>query len=182
MPKGSTWHDVEKGASVKIRGRVYVVEKIKRDGKRATVKLSHRGTTSKGTVKLKDPVELADPLRDARGAQRRWATKREHDAILAPPNPPSDRAWTKAQGPIEKRVKRELGARLIGEADDADAGYYVPPVDVTTVALHMAIFHGGTGGLVAEADMLKEHERQHAAALKKKGVLDVNHWHTDTRP
>ena len=71
----------------------------------------------------------------------------------------------------------------MGISTDEDAGYYAPPVNVTTVAAHLALFHGGVPEAVSddEGKMLAVHEAQHAEALKG-APLAVNHWHTKTRP
>lgn len=178
----TTWADVEKGDRVKLAGRVYRVRKIKPKGKKARVVVEHKGIRAgESVVKLKDRVEKVDTLTGSDGRQKRWATPKELAQVLEPPKPAEGKDWTKAQGKIERVVGDELGARLIGEADDTGVGYYVPPCDVTTIALHLLVFHGGTGDLVDERTMLAEHEKMHAAALKG-SPLEVNHWHTEKRP
>lgn len=202
----ATWADVKKGAVVELGGREWTVKKIEREGKKkAAVKLERKGITSKGVVKLADRVTLVaatkkasrGPLHDGAGTAQRWATKREHDEVLGRGSlPPGDPAQTKppakAKGSpwdtpndrIEKKLDAILGARLIGETTDETKGYYVPPVDSSTVAAHLAVFHGGIPEACQddEGKMLKAHDAQHAAALKGEGVLEVNHWHTAKRP
>ncbi len=75
-----------------------------------------------------------------------------------------------------------LSARRVGEATDEDAGYYVPPVSVATVASHLALFHGGAGMSDDEAAMLRAHDAAHAGAKAGEIPLAVNHWHTKERP
>jgi hypothetical protein len=58
----------------------------------------------------------------------------------------------------------------------------VPPVDVSTVAAHLALFHGGIPSACEdEGAMLAAHTAQHAEA-RNGSPLAVNHWHTEKRP
>ena len=200
----TTWAKIEKGAVVELNGRPYLVEKIKPGKKTAEVKLSHKGRVSKGEVRLKDPVILSTasptskrgPLHDGRGEQARWATERELKGAMGrglpagdptktkPPEKPKGDLWETPVGRIERKLDAILGARLVGEATDENAGYYVPPVDSSTVAAHLALFHGGIPEACDddESKMLAAHDAQHAAALKGEGVLQTNHWHSEKRP
>lgn len=196
----TTWANIEKGATVELNGRPYLVEKIKRDGRRATIKISHKGRASKGEVRLKDPVVLSSasptpkrgPLMDDAGTMQHWATEKEHRAALPTGNPkvtkPPEKArgalWDIPVGKAERKLDAILGARLVGVSTDEKAGYYVPPVDASTVAAHLAVFHGGIPEACDddEAKMLRAHDAQHAAALKGEGILQTNHWHTEKRP
>lgn len=201
----STWADVKKGTVVELNGREWLVAKIKRDGKKAAVKLERRGHTSKGVVKLKDRVTIAKkgdgskrgPLLDGAGTAQRWASRKElretldgtrlpagDPAQTKPPAKAKGSPWDTPTDRIEKKLDAILGARLVGVATDEDAGYYVPRVDASTVAAHLALFHGGIPEACDddERKMLKAHDAQHAAAAKGEGVLEVNHWHTEKRP
>ena len=63
------------------------------------------------------------------------------------------------------------------------SGYYVPPVNVSTVATHLAIFHGGIPSACDdEGKMLEAHAAQHAAAKRGEGILSTQHWHEARRP
>lgn len=201
-----TWGDVKKGDVVELGGREWRVDKIKPKGKKAKVRVSMKARTAESTVKLKDRVVIVKkgdgtkrgPLHDENGTARRWATRKEHDAelgttttlapgdsdIVKPPAKPGPDLWETPHGKTERMLGELLSARLVAETPDESAGYYVPPVNVTTVASHLALFHGGIPDAVAddEGRMLAAHEAQHAAALKGEGVLAVNHWHTKTRP
>lgn len=200
-----TWANVKKGATVELAGREWVVTKIKPEGKKATVRLERKGRVSKGVVKLKDPVTIVtakvgatkrDALQAPDGRQNRWATQKEHDKALGASLPPGDRhatkpperpaggKWEKPRGDAEKTLGKILGARLVGESKNEDAGYYVPPTDVSTVAAHLALFHGGIPESCHddEGRMLEVHARQHLAALNGEGILAVNHWHEERRP
>ncbi len=202
----STWKDVEKGNVVELGGREWVVVKIKRDGRKAKVKVERRGREASSVVKLKDRVTIKSaaaakgkrgPLNDTSATAQRWATKKEaEEAMRSTGLPPGDPAQTeppkKATGSpwetqadrIEARLDKLLQARLVGVATDEKAGYYVPPVDSSTIASHLAVFHGGIPEACDddETKMLRAHEAQHANALRGEGVLEVNHWHTKKRP
>lgn len=198
-----TWADIKKGDAVELGGREWIVAKIKPKGKKATVVVEHKGRKAESTVKLADKVKRTakagerDPLRDRDGAQRRWAKKSEQTARpnstggLAPGNPKKTKPpapatgspWETPSDRIERKLDEILGARLVGETGDPRAGFYVPPVDIMTIAAHLALFHGGIPDAVAddEAKMLAVHRSQHEAALRG-SALAVNHWHTEKRP
>ena len=200
----TTWAKVEKGAVVELNGRPYLVEKIKPGKKTAEVKLSHKGRASKGEVRLKDTVVLSTasptskraPLHDGSGGQARWATERELKEAIGrglpagdptktkPPEKAKGDLWETPVGRIERKLDQILGARLVGEATDESAGYYVPPVDSSTVAAHLALFHGGIPEACDddEVKMLAAHDAQHAAALNGEGILSSQHWHSERRP
>lgn len=199
----TTWAKIEKGAVVELNGRPYLVEKIKRGKKTAEVRLSYKGRASKGEVRLKDTVVLSTasptskrrPLHDGSGEQSRWATNAELKEAMGrglpagdptktkPPEKAKGDLWETPVGRVERKLDALLGARLVGEAKDENAGYYVPPVDSSTVAAHLALFHGGIPEACDddEGKMLAAHDAQHAAALGGE-PLAVNHWHEEKRP
>lgn len=206
----TTWGDVKKGDPVELAGNYWSVTKIKRNGKTAKVVVERNGRTAKSDVRLKDRVKIAPrasdvfkklaasraPLQDSRGTQTRWATEKELRAAVGKPLPPGDAAlteppeapagkkWDKPQGDAEKMLDKILGARLVAESKDEAQGYYVPPVDVSTVAAHLVVFHGGIPEACDddEGKMLKAHDAQHAAALKGEAFLSPQHWHSERRP
>lgn len=205
-PIAGRWADVKKGDSVELVGRKWTVVKIKPDGKRAAVKVEHGERTAKSVVKLKDAVKIyrgaaapakREPLHDE-DAQRRWATEKEYLAAMGrggleagdrtatePSEKPKGKKWDAKpeKGTVEHVVGKALGARLVGESKDTSRGYEVPPVDVSTVAAHLAVFHGGIPEHVEdEGAMCRMHTAQHDAAKKGEGILAVNHWHTERRP
>lgn len=190
-----TWADVVKGDSVELGGRAWLVVKIKPKGKKARVVVEAKGRTAESVVKLADRVAIvkpeAAPLHkrekiDGRPAirQERWATADESKAANGPmPAPAEGGPWDRPADRIERKLDEILGARLVGEATDVKAGYYVPPVDVTTVAAHLALFHGGIPETATdEGRMLVAHNAQHDVAARGQAVLSVNHWHTEQRP
>lgn len=193
------WKDVKKGDRVLVGGGEWTVTKIKAKGKTVKVTVaSSRGTFSH-EVKAKDAVELV-PLHDARRAQSRWATKREAAAgperkkvepvlkagdpsIVKPPTKASGDLWDTPADKVEKRVGKLLGAVLVAQSNNEAEGYYVPPVDVSTVAAHMMLFHGGSE--YAEHDesrLMAMHEEQHRMIREGDARPKVNHWHTKVRP
>ncbi|UYL87165.1 hypothetical protein QEH40_gp44 [Microbacterium phage OscarSo] len=204
MSKKTTWADVRKGDLVELAGREYVVRKIKAGKKKADVKVERKGRTAESTVKLADRVTIVakgdgskhGPLTDEHGTARRWATKKEAREVLGesakleagdpsatkPPAKATGDPWETPHGRIERKLDEILGARLVGESTGPE-GYYVPPVNVTTIAAHMAVFHGGIPEACDdEGKMMLAHAAQHDAAKKGESVLAVNHWHTEKRP
>lgn len=205
MSKKTTWADVKKGSIVELSGREYRVVKIKPKGKKAAVMVETKGRYAESKVKLSDRVVIVKkgdgtkrgPLYDESGTARRWATKKEAAEVGVTGLPAGDSTmtkppekgkhgdpWERPADRIERKLDELLQARLVGVSTDEDAGYYVPPVNVTTVAAHLALFHGGIPEAVSddEGKMLAVHEAQHAEALKLGAGLAVNHWHTKTRP
>lgn len=203
MNKKKTWADVTKGDVVELNGREWLVVKIKPKGKKAPVVVEYKGRRSESVVKLADKVKVItrreerDPLFDDQGRARRWATPREatvSDLVTLPTGDPDvvkppEKAkhgdpWETPSGRIERKLDELLSARLVGVSKDESVGYYVPPVDVSSVAAHLALFHGGIPEACQDVEgaMILAHNAQHAAALKGEGVLAVNHWHTPTRP
>ena len=212
------WRDVEAGSVVRLKGGDWRVDRVKVKGKRARVRVSGRAGTFERDLKAKDRVELvmrarrkgesvfaplaeryADPgpgpLRDERGAQRRWATDEEakrdappslglpggrHGAKPQPETGKGPRWDAPATDPAGRAVEGILGARLVAETPDEPAGYFVPPVDVTTVRAHLLTFHGMPGHEqpLDEARALEVHRRMHDDGE----VAPVNHWHSKRRP
>lgn len=165
------WRDVKPGERVELRGREYEVVKIKRDGKRVRVKVRSVSGDFKAEVRAKDLVAIVDtaPRKKSAPAAATKAPK---------PGPLSENPWDSQLDRVEALLADKLQARLVGESTDEGAGYYVPPVDLATVASHLALFHGtDPSGFDDELAMLAEHERAHGA-----GDLAVHHWHTETRP
>lgn len=194
LSKRSTWADVRKGDVVELAGNEWRVARIVFGKKSAKVVVARKGREAKSTVALKDRVRIIPPktkVMDRDGVQRRWATERELETALKPgnakvrkpPEKPKGAAWDVPVTGAEKRLGKMLGARLVGEATDEAVGYYVPPVDVTTVASHLALMHGGIPAAADdEGAMIRIHDAQHAEAKSRGARLAVNHWHTETRP
>lgn len=192
------WSKVSKGDRVELRGREYEVVKIKAKGSSAKVTVRGAGSVFEAKVSLDDKVTIVK-ARDKRHDADGWyvPTKAERKAeraalpagdptVTKPPAPPSGDPWETRRDKVERRLDDILGAHLVGESTDESAGYYVPPVDVSTIMAHWVLFHGGQpSDYEGEADTLEHHEHEHAARLKHPGdyaPLKVNHWHTETRP
>lgn len=194
MPK-TTWADVKKGDRVELGGKTWDVVRAKAKGKKVDVTIVSGSRSASSTVKASDKVKLAKPapLHDKSGAQSRWATKPEVEKTLGklekgdaaqvkPPAKPGADVWDSPRDRIEQKLDDLLSARLVAESPDVALGYYVPPVDVSTVAAHLLTFHGvKPSDFASESVMLDVHREAHVAALAG-APLHVNHWHTKTRP
>jgi len=185
------WAKVSKGDRVELRGKVFEVVKIKHKGKSAKVTVRGAGSTFDARVALADKVKLiADPLHGKGGEQRRWASRGEakregmltgDPSVTQPPAKKYGDPWETPRDRVERKLESILGAHLVGEATDESSGYYVPPVDVSTIAAHLALFHGVDPSDYGIDGMRQVHADEHEGALK--GVpLKVNHWHTESRP
>lgn len=210
------WRDVEKGMRVEVSGRAFVVDKIKVKGKAVKVTLTGAGGTFTGEQRAGDKVTIArrevkatrkaldagrDELHDGRGAQVRWATDGEADALeqrrglpagdKSVTRPPAKTrngdSWETRRDKVEFRLDELLGARLVGEATDERVGYYIPPADASTVAAHWMVFHEGDAWQDhGEAELLRMHTIEHELVVDpdvyEAPSLKVNHWHTKARP
>lgn len=202
-----TWADVKKLDVVELGGREWTVTKIKAGKKKADVTVEMGKRSASSTVALSDRVKITgrakiapSAVMDEYGTQTRWAKKSELREALGekkglaagdasktkPPKKPAGAAWDAKpeKGTAERTMRDLLSAHLVGESNDESAGYYVPPVDVSTVAAHLALFHAGLGADAAldEAGMLAAHAAAHVRALEDGSPLPVNHWHTAKRP
>lgn len=196
MAKLVAWRDVVVGTVVDLGGQPYEVTKIKTKGKATTV--SVRGPKGVFTREVKSKAEVAtmrtdlgkiarklmaqdDKLRDETGAQRRWATEAE---AREKPHKATGGDWATPKDGAEAVIVEELaGARLVGEAESEDAGYYVPRVDVSTVASHLLIFHDIVLESGTPNEWLARHEREHEKARTEPFTPPhIVHWHTKERP
>lgn len=201
MPK---WGSLSKGAAVVLKGDRYEVtkHKVNKKGTKVDVVLEGRRGRFERTVDATLKVELAPatgqresrgrrsskgevtggPLHDERGGQLRWATQGELDEVVAPDPDKLKAPWAKAKGKAEKAIESVLGATLVGQATDPEVGWYVPPLDPSTVDAHLLLFHD----VQPEGDYktkLKVHDKLHADAIAGPfNALHVNHWHTKERP
>lgn len=197
----ATFGDLSKGDRIELGGKAWVVAKAKHKGKIVRLTITGNGGEFTREVKAKDAVTLAADkdskksskiaLDGPKGEQQRWATPKEYRKSLppgdpeqtAPPAKPEGAKWNK--GPTdetETMLAETLGAVLVGESTDEDKGYYVPPVDVETVAAHLLTFHGVGGSAYASMEeALVLHEQHHADAATG-AAMQTNHWHTKRRP
>lgn len=176
-----TWSKIRKGDVLDLGGREWTVEKIKPGKKKAEVKIRHKSNVVRDTVKLADKVRIAE--RSAPAAPRKAEKPAPPKKMpKKPPQPAHGDPWETQQDRIEKKLDEILGAKLVGESIDGERTYYVPPVDVTTVAAHLLIFHGGVDAHEDAAGMLHRHAAEHAAAERGETTLAMVHWHTEQRP
>lgn len=173
------WGKVKPGDVVREGGRDWTVDKIKPKGRALRVKLSSGIHKAEVRVDPGDRVAIAEPA-----AKPRRAARPSDRKPTTPPAPAVGDPWETQQDRIEKMLSKTLGAVLVGEATDAEAGYYVPPVDVTTVAAHLALFHGTTAATreLNEDGLMEYHARAHLSAENGGQALAENHWHTKVRP
>jgi len=174
------WGKVERGEVVELGGREWTVEKTKLKGKKLRV------TVRSGSHRAESKVDPADKvtIAEARSTKPPARSKKPKPPPTSPPKPATGDPWETQQDRIERKLGQILGARLVGESTDTDAGYYVPNVDVTTVAAHLAIFHGEVPEQHRsdEAALVGFHAREHIAAEAGDRLFDINHWHTEKRP
>jgi PKD repeat protein len=200
--KSATYADLKKGDRIELGGLEYIVDKAKAKGKKVALTVTGKRGTFSSEVKAKDAVTIAKPpkLDGPNGEQQRWATEKEAAEFetwnssrptSAPAgNPEQTKRPAKATGnpwdakgdATEDRLETLLGARLAGESTDENAGYYVPPVDVQTVAAHLLIFHGVKGDQYTSAEEALVLHSQHHADAKFGAAMLTNHWHTKVRP
>lgn len=168
-----TWAKIRRGDVVELGGRDWTVEKIKAGKKKADVRVRSGSRTAESRVRLDEKVRIAEPPKP----------KKVKRPAPTPPKTPHGDPWETQQDRIEKKLGELLNARLVGESTDGGEAYYVPPVDVTTVAAHLVIFHAATyDQAMTPGEMLRQHEREHAEALVGDRDLIPHHWHTELRP
>jgi hypothetical protein len=170
------------GDRVELNGREYDVVKLKRKAAgELKVTVSRAGEEHKATVDGRGDVSMA-PLRDKKGAQSRWATKAEASAAASPPHKAGGARWDAPPKGAEKRVAKILGGTLVAESVD-DTGDYVPPVDPSTMAAHLWIFHDVRMQDISHyLPAVTIHNDQHTRAAAGELTLHRNHWHTKVRP
>lgn len=199
------WRKVEVGMSVELKGKAYTITTAKTQGKVVTVTVAGKGGTFTREMRGKDTVNVArkaelvkakpptgGKLYDDDGRMRRWATASESRGVgLEPGDPAITKRPKKAKGgdwvtptdDAEAVVVAILSGTLHGATGDPARGWYVPPVDPSTIAAHLSIFHE----LAVDAGTFDEleaiHLRHHEAATTEPfTALAVNHWHTKERP
>jgi hypothetical protein len=160
------WADIAEGQAVLLKGRRWVVERIKVKGKKARVTVRSTLGEFEREMDAREKVELFDEPRtvapvvrkggklhakiqsDGRPAvqQQRWAKQRELDDAIVPPKPPklkgATEPWEPPADKVEKRLAKVLGATLVGQSIEGREGeYWVPEVGPDTIAGHLLTFH-----------------------------------------
>lgn len=201
----TTWADVQRGDAVKLGSRTLVVKKAKRDGKRVHIVIKDHLGTFERDVKAKDAVDVVTTklgtwrvrgdrteerkereLHDDSGAQQRWAKPAEtgidepsaqakHPKLES--GPATGSPWT-TQADRAEEALATIGARLVAESVDGEKTWYVPPVDVTTVAAHWLIYHGGDPSMLDSIALVQHHNQEH----QNYSTFKVPHSHTEVRP
>lgn len=171
------WKKVGRGERVELNGREWIVDKVKPKGKRLRVVVRSGQHVIDAKVDPDAKVRLAEDEPTAK-------PKRREVKPATPPKPATGDPWETQQDRVERKLDQILGARLVGEATDTDAGYYVPVVDLGTVAGHVAIFHGVIPPEYRHdaQGLLGWHAREHLAAEAGNRELPINHWHSEKRP
>lgn len=179
------WSKVEPRTIVELSGREWTIESIKVKKGRAKV------VVTSGAHRAESKVDADEKVKVVASAPRKRETP------ISPPTDPRRAAprpqenvhgdpWETPQDKTEKLLKSALGARLVAESPEGAPGYYVPPMDITTIASHLVIFHGTIPADIRndEAAMMHwhraEHERIDSTGELPEGAL--NHWHSETRP
>lgn len=171
------WKRVEVGQIVELGGREWTVEKHKPKGKRILVAV--RSGSYRDEAKVDPDVKVTI-------VERKPPKPKKASSPAKPPKPAHGDPWETQSDRIERKLDEILGAKLVGESVDGGREYYVPMVDVTTVAGHLAIFHAGEKlpdwAHDNEDQMMIAHARAHTDAVEGKHELATMHWHTEQRP
>lgn len=174
------WAKVKPGDVVELKGKPWTVTAAKRKGDAMKVTVTAEGREHAAKVPADGKVKRLDgaksgPLRDERGAQRRWATPED---LGVKPGAKFDKPADDKAG---RNVEQILGGRLEAVKPAGVDAYAVSPVGVTTVRAHLAMFHGiaGSEQPVDDAAALALHDAQHDG---EKPVGAVQHWHAKRRP
>ena len=158
------WGKVAAGDDVVLKGEPWRVTKAKRKGDCVRVTVERGGLSFTRELDASAKVELVErqrePLHGERGAMTRWA---EPDEVTPPGK--GDRWGEPASDPAGQLVERVLGGRLVAATRDGER-WAVPPVELTTMRAHLAIFHGipGNEQPLDEARCLALHRELHERA------------------
>lgn len=152
------WADVQVADTVELQGKKWTVVKVKsKDARRVKVTVERKGETFSANV----------------------AKKGQAMKVEAIPTKP----WTEPDTPAERVVEEILGATIEAIKPGPDEAYIVPPVDVSTIASHMLIYHGIEAvdvRVVGGWDQAKaEHDAEHKRDID---TLHVPHRHQAGRP
>jgi hypothetical protein len=152
------WGDVRAGDTVILQEKPWQVVKSKlKDARRVKVTVERKGEIFSANMPIKAQVMRVEPI----------ATK----------------PWSEPDTPAEKVVEEVLGATLEAVKPSDDEVYVVPPIDVSTIASHMLIFHGIELVDVRRVGGWEEARAQHDAEHERDiDDLHVPHRHDAGRP
>lgn len=151
------WSDVQVGDTVSLQDKKWRVVKAKPKGDAVKVTVERKGDTFTAAVPVKGQVLRFEKV----------ATK----------------PWTEPDTPAEKVVEEVLGATLEAVKPGDGEVWVCPPVDVSTIASHMLIYHGIEKVDVRRVGGWEEAKAEHDA--EHKGDIDdlhVPHRHDAGRP
>lgn len=152
-----TWADVVKGDRVKLNeGPAWTVAKAKRDGKKVAVTVELDGKRFSERMPAKGQVERFEKI--------------------------GGKAWSEPDTPAEKVLADVLGAEVEAVQPGPGELWVVPPVDQSTVAAHLFVYHGidPAGREVGDVEgMLARHNADHE---RDAADLHVPHRHSRKRP
>jgi len=172
------WSKVSPGDLVELRGDAWTIEKakVKKRGFEVTIARGAERFTSvvdpDGKVKRASPPPLLDTEGSAKldGAIKRKAGAEKRQPI----NETRDRRPTRLEDSETVRVEvaapspaeEKVSAFLQGvptATKDVHGSWVVPPVDYSTVAAHLRIFHALDVTTLTPDEMLSQHEALHAS-------------------
>jgi hypothetical protein len=189
------WRKIRAGAEVELKGQLWHVETIDVGKKKVAVTLSRVG---KPSIKYSGKV---DP--EAKVPAMQWVKSKPGESVFdtfardqakkqkkraADPEPligPAGKEWLTPQGPAEVAIVGKLDGKLVGVQPGKGEWYICPPVDVSTIAGHLYLFHGvgpvdvrRVGGY---DEAVVTHDVEHARKPTL-GPLKVPHTHDPKRP
>lgn len=151
-----TWADVAKGNVVILEGDAWTVAKIKTEGKKTRVTVERKGKSFSAKVPAKGQVERREPIKG--------------------------KAWSETDTPAEEVVAEVLGGKLEAVQPGKGEIWIVPPVDQSTIAAHLFVYHGiAPAGREAGSveSMMEAHAEDHERDADE---LHVPHRHSKKRP
>lgn len=152
------WQDVNAGDAVELQGKKWIVKKCERTADhKIAVTVERKGKTFSAELGPKDQALRFEQI----------------------PTKP----WSEPDTPAEAIVEEVLGASLEAVKLSEGEVWIVPPVDITTIASHMLIYHGIEGVDVRVVGGWEEAKAQHHADHEQSiDDLHVPHRHEAGRP
>lgn len=158
------WADVSKFDLVELAGEPYAVAKVGavKNGK------------VKVTVRTPGGDEFTSKMNAKHGVDVIELVKRKRTT------------WAKPEDQAEANIVDGLGAVIMGTRPTPTQEWIVPPVDISTIAAHLYIFHGISSVDVRKpggyAEALELHDAQHELDQAGSATLHEPHRHEADRP